>query len=65
MSKQISLGDKLRRIFSFEKYDSGFFEELEDSLLEGDLGVGITTEVIAEIKQTLQKERSPGRSVLL
>ena len=44
--------EKLKNIFSSRKIDEAFFEELEDTLIEGDLGARLTDEVI----QTLRKE---------
>lgn len=43
---------KIKQIFSSRKIDEAFFEELEDTLIEGDLGARLTDEII----ETLRKE---------
>lgn len=45
-------GEKLKNIFRSRKIDEAFFEELEDTLIEGDLGAKVTDEII----ETLRKE---------
>lgn len=45
-------GEKLRGLFKSRKIDESFFEELEDTLIEGDLGAKLTDEII----ETLRKE---------
>ena len=42
---------KIKQLFSSRKIDEAFFEELEDTLIEGDLGARLT-----EIIETLRKE---------
>ena len=43
---------KIKQLFSTRKIDEEFFEELEDTLIEGDLGARLTDEII----ETLRKE---------
>ena len=43
---------KIKKLFSSRKIDETFFEELEDTLIEGDLGAKLTDEII----ETLRKE---------
>ena len=43
---------KIEQLFSTRKIDEEFFEELEDTLIEGDLGARLTD----EISETLRKE---------
>ena len=43
---------KIKQLFSTRKIDEEFFEELEDTLIEGDLGSRLTD----EISETLRKE---------
>lgn len=50
-------GEKLRNIFSSRKIDESFFEELEDTLIEGDLGAKVTDEIITELRELAKKER--------
>ena len=43
---------KIKQLFSSRKIDEAFFEELADTLIEGDLGARLTDEII----ETLRKE---------
>ena len=43
---------KIKQLFSSRKIDEAFFEELEDTLIDGDLGARLTDEII----ETLRKE---------
>ena len=43
---------KIKQLLSSRKIDEAFFEELEDTLIEGDLGARLTDEII----ETLRKE---------
>ena len=43
---------KIKQLFSSRKIDEAFFEELEDTLIEGDRGARLTDEII----ETLRKE---------
>ncbi len=47
-------GEKLKNLFSSRKINEEFFEDLEDTLIEGDLGARVTDEIITELK-TLSK----------
>lgn len=44
-------GEKLKGIFKSRKIDDEFFEELEDTLIEGDLGARLTDEIISTLRQ--------------
>ncbi len=50
-------GEKLKSLFTGRKIDESFFEELEDALLEGDLGSRITDEVITELREDAKREK--------
>lgn len=55
-------GEKLRGLFKSRTIDESFFEELEDTLIEGDLGARVTDEIIetlrAEAKENKLQESS-------
>ena len=42
---------KIKSIFTSKKIDEEFFENLEDTLLEGDLGASLTDEIITELRK--------------
>ncbi|MCI7607374.1 MAG: signal recognition particle-docking protein FtsY [Spirochaetales bacterium] len=41
---------KIKQLFSSRKIDEAFFEELEDTLIEGDLGARLTDEIIETLR---------------
>ena len=49
-------GDKLRSLFGGRKIDEAFFEELEDTLIEGDLGARLTEEISDRLREIARKE---------
>ena len=40
-----TIGEKLSHRFTTRKIDESFFEDLEDTLIEGDLGARLTEEI--------------------
>lgn len=52
------LRDKLKNIFSSRKLDDEFFDELEDTLIEGDLGARITEEIVEELRKAAKSEKA-------
>lgn len=49
-------GEKLKSLFGGRKIDEAFFEELEDTLIEGDLGARLTDEIVEELRETARRE---------
>lgn len=50
-------GNKLKNLFSTRKIDEAFFEELEDTLIEGDLGARLTDEIIETLRRKAKNEK--------
>ena len=50
-------GEKLKSLFGGRKIDEEFFNELEDTLIEGDLGARLTDEIITELRETARREK--------
>lgn len=50
--------ERLKTLFSSRKIDEEFFEELEDTLIEGDLGARLTDEVIETLRKEARSERA-------
>jgi fused signal recognition particle receptor len=48
---KFSLGQKLKEIFKINKIDSSFFDNLEDILVESDMGSGISAEIVKKLKE--------------
>ena len=50
--------DKIKTLFSSRKLDEAFFEELEDTLIEGDLGARLTEEITEELRKAAKSEKA-------
>ena len=44
-------GEKIKSLFGGRKIDEAFFEELEDTLIEGDLGARLTEEISDKLRE--------------
>ena len=49
-------GEKIKSLFGGRKIDEAFFEELEDTLIEGDLGARLTDEIVTELREVVKRE---------
>ena len=49
-------GEKIKSLFGGRKIDEAFFEELEDTLIEGDLGARLTDEIVTELRDVAKRE---------
>ena len=49
-------GEKLKNLFGGRKINEVFFEELEDTLIEGDLGARLTDEIVQSLRDIAKKE---------
>ena len=50
-------GEKLKNLFTTRKIDEAFFEDLEDTLIEGDLGARLTDEVIEALRKKVKEDK--------
>ncbi len=50
--------NKIKNLFSGRKIDEAFFEELEDTLIEGDLGARLTDEIVTKLREEARAERA-------
>ena len=57
-------GEKIKSLFTGRKIDEAFFDELEDTLIEGDLGARLTDEIVTELREIAKKEKITEASVL-
>ncbi len=57
-SKKKKSGFNLKNIFKSNKFDESFYEDLEDLLIEGDVGVSATVEIVDELKSLISKEKN-------
>ena len=57
-------GEKIKSLFVSRKIDEAFFEELEDTLIEGDLGARVTDEVVTALREIAKKEKITEASAL-
>ena len=51
-----NFGEKIKSLFGGRKIDEAFFEELEDTLIEGDLGARLTDEIVTELREVAKRE---------
>ena len=51
-------GEKLKNLFSTRKIDESFFEDLEDTLIEGDLGARLTEEITQALRKKAKEEKA-------
>ena len=52
------LGKKLQELFRRPLRDEGFFEDLEDALVEGDLGARVASELVDDIRRSTSREEA-------
>lgn len=50
--------NKLKSLFTSRKIDEAFFEELEDTLIEGDLGARLTDEIVTVLRKEAKAEKA-------
>jgi fused signal recognition particle receptor len=60
-----SFGKKIASMFSRSTFDEQFFEDLEDLLIEGDLGTKTTFELSEQIRKFARSQRSDKEGMLL
>jgi fused signal recognition particle receptor len=51
----LAIGKRLREIFQAREFDGRFFEDLEDALIEADVGVRIASETIEALQEASRK----------
>ncbi len=49
--------EKIKSLFTSRKIDEEFFESLEDTLIEGDLGSRLTDEIISELRRGAKEKK--------
>lgn len=49
--------EKIKSLFTSRKIDEEFFESLEDTLIEGDLGSRLTDEIISELRREAKEKK--------
>ncbi|MDX9802196.1 MAG: signal recognition particle-docking protein FtsY [Spirochaetia bacterium] len=54
---KISLGQKLKNIFKSNIGNEEFFDNIEDVLVESDMGIGISVDVVKKLKETASKKK--------
>lgn len=60
-----SLGEKLKALFTTAKWDDDMFEELEDLLVEGDLGAVTAMRVSEELQKHVRREKPQSKEEVL
>ena len=58
MKTKSALVNQITSVFSgFSAFDDDFFEELEETLILADMGVGVTESVIEELKEKIKADK--------
>lgn len=50
--------DKIKSLFTSRKIDEEFFDQLEDTLIEGDLGARLTEEVSSKLRKAAKEDKA-------
>ncbi len=65
MGNRVGLGTRLKSLFGLKKQDDEFYEQLEDILIEGDLGPLVAMETVDTLRQRVQKSQLQSREDIL
>jgi fused signal recognition particle receptor len=65
MGSGVGLGARLKRLFGLKKQDDEFYEQLEDILIEGDLGPLVAVETVDMLRQRVQQRQLQSRNDIL
>ncbi len=65
MGNRVGLGARLKSLFGLKKQDDEFYEQLEDILIEGDLGPLVAMETVDTLRQRVQKSQLQSREGIL
>ena len=58
------IGEKIKNLFSAGRIDDEFFENLEDTLIEADIGARLTMEVVDALKEEAKSDKITDPAVL-
>lgn len=61
----LGIGRRLREMLQGREMNEQFFLDLEDMLIEGDLGVAVAAEIVAGLREQARKQRIRGQEDLL
>ncbi|MBN1412740.1 MAG: signal recognition particle-docking protein FtsY [Spirochaetales bacterium] len=61
MFKKKSLATKIRELFKIGNRDEQFFDDLEDALIEGDIGAKLAMEISDHLKEKIKSEKLKSR----
>jgi len=50
-------GARLKSLFGIKRFDESYFEELEELLIEGDLGSKLTMQISDEVRNLVRKKK--------
>jgi fused signal recognition particle receptor len=59
------IGRRLRELLQSRDFDAGFFTELEDAMIEADMGVRVATDVTERLRAAVRERGIRGRDELL
>lgn len=59
-----SLGSLLKEIFKSKKIDENIFDDIEDALVEGDVGISAAVSIVDELRLAAKKEKIDDHEIL-
>ncbi len=62
---KLNLGQKLKNIFKLNKGNQEFFDDLEDILVESDMGVGVSVDIVKELKEHAAGKKITGEENII
>ncbi|MCP5513967.1 MAG: signal recognition particle-docking protein FtsY [Spirochaetales bacterium] len=62
---KLNLGQKLINIFKLNKVNQEFFDDLEDILVESDMGVGVSVDIVKELKEHAAVKKITGEENII
>ena len=57
MLKKKSLGERIKKLFGIKNKDQDFFEDLEDLLIEGDIGAVTAMDAVTELQESIKSKK--------
>jgi fused signal recognition particle receptor len=60
-----NLGEKLKELFRGKTGSDEFFDDLEDALIEGDVGAAVSAKIAGELRERARKEGARSREAIL
>ena len=61
---KFALAEKIKTIFRKNKIDEVFYEDIEDALIEADMGTALSSEIVKKLKAEVSKNKVEDQAAL-